>query len=421
VRTSPTRRVVRTRPWIPGLVALALLVVGCAPSAPQSPTTGQAATPLPVTKPPTSEGSQRPIISTEGRLSWDLVVQGLRQPTAMVDAGDGRFFVTEQAGVVRVIQDGELLEEPLIDIRQHVLAQGERGLLGITVHPDFATNGRYFLFYSNVHGHTELREYSPDYEPRNGQNIGMPPPSGEPPEIPGKLVLMAPQYRVWHKGGDLHFGSDGYLYVSIGEDGRQDYEPTDPREMKGAILRLDVDDEQAWRYAIPPDNPFAEEGGAPEIWDYGLRNPWRFSFDSENGDLYIGDVGQSTAEEINRHPASEPGGLDFGWIRTEGPECREPGCDTEGITPPLVSYGHDDGDCAIVAGYVVRTEHPLEGRFLYGDLCSGKIWSVDPEDPDDIVMEMNTGYRISSFGEDRNGAIYVLAHFDNGRLFRVTD
>ena len=289
-------------------------------------------------------------------------------------ATGGSSSSAEQAGRVRVIQDGKLLEEPLIDISEHVLAEGERGLLGITVHPDFATNGQYYLMYSDTDGHTEIRVYGPDIAPRNGQNIGDPPPSGEPPLIPGNLILMAPQYRVWHKGGDLHFGSDGYLYVSIGEDGRQDYEPTDPRQMKGAILRLDVDDEQAWRYAIPPDNPFAEADGAPEIWDYGLRNPWRFSFDSLNGDLYIGDVGQSTAEEINRHPASEPGGLDYGWIRTEGLECREPDCDTNGITWPIVSYGHDEGDCAIVGGYVVRVDgHPLEGRYLYADLCSGKI------------------------------------------------
>ena len=365
--------------------------------------------------------SARPIVSTAGTLSWELVAEGLKQPTAFVDAGDGRFFVTEQAGRVRIIDDGELVADPLLDITDSVLSHGERGLLGIALHPEFATNGRYFLVFSNQDGHTELREFGPAAEPRNGENVGEPPPSGEPRAVPGKLLLLIPQYRVWHQGGDVAFGPDGYLYLGIGDDGRQDYEPTDPRQTKGTILRLDVDDEEAWRYAIPPDNPFAAEGGAPEIWDYGLRNPWRFSFDTANGDLYIADVGQTAFEEINRHPAGEPGGLDFGWIRTEGEECREEGCDTDGITWPLTSYEHGDGNCAVVGGYVVRTDHELEGRYLYGDLCSGRIWSVDPDEPEGVTLEMHTGYRISSFGQDNEGRIYVLAHFNNGRLMRIVD
>jgi glucose/arabinose dehydrogenase len=360
-------------------------------------------------------------VSTTGTLVWEQVADGLRQPTSFVDAGGGRFYVTEQAGRVRVIEDGQLLGDPLLDISEHVLFEGERGLLGIAVHPEFATNDRYFLMFSNDDGHTELREFGPGSEPRNGENIGEPGPSDEPRAVPGKLLMLIPQYRVWHQGGDITFGPDGYLYVSVGDDGRQDNEPTDPREIKGTILRIDVDDPEAWRYAIPPDNPFADGGGAPEIWDYGLRNPWRFSFDSVTGDLYIGDVGQTAFEEINRHPAGEPGGLDFGWIRTEGAECREDGCDTEGITFPLVAYDHEEGNCAVVAGYIVRTDHQLEGRYLYGDLCSGRIWSVDPDDPESVVLEMNTGYRISSFGQDNEGHIYVLAHFSNGRLFRIVD
>jgi glucose/arabinose dehydrogenase len=408
---SSIARAVVTRALLP--VVATSLVAGACISTPPDPS-GQSGETAPAT-------SSRPIVSTAGRLSWEEVVQGLRQPTAFVDAGDGRFYVTEQAGRVRVIQDGTLLDEPLIDISDHVLAHGERGLLGIALHPDYAANGRYFLMYSNVDGHTELREYGPASEPRNGQNIGLPPPSGEPPAIPGKLLLLLPQYRIWHKGGDITFGPDGYLYVSVGEDGRQDYEPTDPRELRGVILRLDVDDDQAWRYAIPSDNPFAESGGAPEIWDFGLRNPWRMSFDRETGDLYIADVGQATYEEINRHPADQPAPLDFGWIRTEGPDCREEGCATEGITFPLVAYDHESGDCAVVGGYVVRTNHVLEGRYLYGDLCSGRVWSVDPDDPDSVELEMETGYRISSFGQDNAGNIYVLAHFENGRLFRIVE
>jgi len=401
--------------WAVCVAALAVLAM----------TLGACTTTAPSESPPESESSptpsERPLISTTGRLSWELVVQGLKQPTAFVDAGDGRFLITEQAGRVMIVEGGQLLDEPLLDLRQHVLAHGERGLLGITVHPDFASNGRYFLMFSNLDGHTEVREFGPDAVPRNGQNVGQPQPSGEPPKPPGNLLLLIPQYRVWHQGGDITFGPDGFLYVSVGDDGRQDYEPTDPREIKGAILRLDVDDEQAWRYAIPSDNPFAIEGGAPEVWDYGLRNPWRISFDLATGDLYIGDVGQTDFEEINRHPADMPGGLDFGWIRTEGNECREEGCDTDGITWPVVAYDHSEGDCAVVGGYMVRVEHALEGRYLYSDLCSGRIWSVDPNDPDSVELEMHTGYRISSFGRDAAGSIYVLAHFDNGRLFRIVD
>lgn len=174
------------------------------------------------------------------------------------------------------------------------------------------------------------------------------------------------------------------------------------------------------RYAIPPDNPFAEGGGAPEVWDYGLRNPWRFSFDRLTGDLWVGDVGQNDAEEINVHPSGAPGGLNFGWIATEGRECRLEGCDTEGITWPVVAYPHDDANCGVIGGYVVRTEHVLNGQYLFGDLCSGRIWSVDAEDPGEPTLQMETGYRMSSFGTDLDGRI-LLVHFHSGRVFRITD
>jgi hypothetical protein len=347
--------------------------------------------------------TSRPFVESGGAIALELVTDGIAQPTALADAGERGLLILEQVGRVRAIVDGELQPDPILDLSDRVLNDGERGLLGIALHPAFATNGRYFVTYSNLETDTELREF----------NIA------DGPDADGALLLEVRKDTVFHQAGALQFGPDGYLYAAIGDDGRQDTNRADPNSIYGTILRLDVDAD-AGAYAIPPDNPFADGGGAPEVWDYGLRNPWRFSIDSETGNLYIGDVGQNTAEEINIHPGDTPAPLDFGWIATEGNECREPGCDTAGITWPIVAYDHEEGDCGAIGGYVIRGDQPRTGHYLYGDLCSGRIWSLPVDEPGDPILEIESGLRISSFGIDAAGTVYVLVHYGNGALYRIT-
>ncbi len=376
------------------LTAIVLLITACSPTVPGGSASEASRPPAPTSIPSLSSG---------GPLGLDLVVDGIAKPTALADAGDQGLWVLEQVGRVRAIVDGRLQSDPILDLSDRVLNDGERGLLGIALHPQFATNGRYFLTYSNLETDTELREFNVNDDVTSE----------------GILLLEVPKDTVFHQAGALEFGPDGYLYASIGDDGRQGSDRADPDSIYGTILRLDVDAEPG-TYAIPPDNPFVGGGGAPEVWDYGLRNPWRFSFDSATGDLYIADVGQNTAEEVNLHPAGMPGGLDFGWIATEGNECREAGCDTDGVTWPIVAYGHEDGDCGVIGGYVIRAEQAGQGSYLYADLCTGRIWSLPVDEPGDPTLEIESELRISSFGVDSAGTVYVLVHYGNGSVYRVT-
>lgn len=372
------------------LCAIALLVTACS--------SGLVA---PSARPPAA--TSVPSVGSEGPLGLELVADHIDLPTALADAGDQRLFVLEQGGRVRVISDGHLLPDPILDLSDRVLNDGERGLLGIAVHPEFGTNGRLFLTYSNLEGDTELRVF----EIEDGV------------DAEGTLLLEIPKETVNHQAGALAFGPDGYLYASLGDDSRSGFDRADPSSIYGTILRLDVDTVPGG-YAIPPDNPFVDGGGRPEVWDYGLRNPWRFSFDTVTGDLYIGDVGPTNIEEINVHPAGTPGGLDYGWIATLGDACREEGCDTSGITWPTMTYGHGDGDCGVIGGYVIRSEQARQGHYLYGDLCSGRIWSLPVDQPGEAALEIDSGLRISSFGIDSAGTIYVLVHYRNGSVYRVS-
>jgi hypothetical protein len=258
--------------------------------------------------------------------------------------------------------------------------------------------------FSNLDTDTELREFNVT-EGLNAQ---------------GTLLLEVRKDSVFHHGGSMLFGLDGYLYVSIGDDGRQGSDRADPNSLYGTILRLDVG--TPGEYTIPADNPFVDGRGRPEVWDLGLRNPWRMSMDSATGDVFIGDVGQNTAEEINVHRAGTPGALDFGWIATEGLECREAGCDTEGITWPIVAYDHADGDCGVIGGYVMGEGQPLAARYVYGDLCTGRIWSIDAAASEpDPRLEIESGLRFSSFGIGTDGTVYALVHYINGSIYRIVD
>ena len=354
-----------------------------------------------------------------GQTTLEVVATGLERPTGLVavDDGTGRLLVLEQSGVVRVIgPDGRIAPDPFLDLSGKVSTGTEQGLLGLALHPDFENNGRLFVNYTDVEGDTIVAEYAA--------------PDGAVVELDSARTLITiDQPDDIHNGGALGFGPDGLLYVGVGDGGWPDDviqtgQNTDT--LFGTIVRIDADrTTDDLPYAIPPDNPFARGGGRPEIWDYGLRNPWRFAWDAKSGDLYIADVGYLTYEEVNRHPAGIPGGLNFGWSVMEGNGCFEADtCDASGMTAPLIQYGGRrlaTGDCAIVGGPVYRgNEIPeIDGRLLFGDYCSGKIWTLvvgaDGTVPEE---QLDTDLIISTFGLDARGRPLV-ADYARGVVYRI--
>ncbi len=334
-----------------------------------------------------------------------VVTRGLAQPVYVTHAGDGsgRLFVLEQAGRIRVVEDGRLRPEPFLDITDRVLAGGERGLLGLAFHPRFPANGRYFVNYTRrPDGATVIAEF------RAGRDAATPQPAE-------RVLLTVAQPYANHNGGMIAFGPDGYLYAGLGDGGAAG-DPADraqnPRELLGKMLRLDVDGAQP--YAIPADNPFAGGGGRPEIWALGLRNPWRFSFDRATGALWAADVGQNAWEEID---VITRGG-NYGWRLMEGAHCYRPrtGCRQAGLELPVAEYAQESGRCSITGGYVYRGRRlpGLAGTYVYGDYCSGEIFGL--VDGRQRVL-LATGLAISSFGEDEAGELYVVDH--RGGLHRL--
>ncbi|PFG73644.1 PQQ-dependent sugar dehydrogenase [Tepidiforma thermophila] len=341
----------------------------------------------------------------------ERVAGGLQRPTFVTGAGDGsgRLFVLEKRGTIRIVRDGAVLPEPFLDIRSRVTSSGnEQGLLGLAFHPRFAENGRFFVYYTAADGGAntlaEFRVSSTD------------PDRADPASA--RVLLAIPDRYSNHNGGMLAFGPDGYLYIALGDGGgagdplRAGQDLANPL---GAILRIDVDAPPAsgLAYAIPPDNPFlGREGARPEIWAYGLRNPWRFSFDRQTGDLWIADVGQNAREEVNFQPAGSPGGQNYGWSIMEGTNCYRPasGCDRTGLTLPVFEYTHSDG-CSITGGYVYRgAAFPaLRGAYLAADYCTGAAWAIRRQGETfraDRLPDFPTG--ISSFGEDDAGELYIV-------------
>ncbi|HEX7023137.1 MAG TPA: PQQ-dependent sugar dehydrogenase [Trueperaceae bacterium] len=348
-------------------------------------------------------------------IGLDEVASGLERPISMTHAGDGtgRLFVVEQTGRIRVIQDGRLLREPFLDLRSIVSCCGEQGLLGLAFHPDYEQNGRFFVDYTDATGNTVVAEYHVSEDADRAA-----PDSGR-----GLLQVEQPYDN--HNGGQLAFGPDGYLYISLG-DGGSGGDPHGNGQnlgtLLGKILRIDVDEGDP--YAIPDDNPFAHQSGArPEIWAYGLRNPWRFSFDRQTGDLWIADVGQSQWEEVNLQPAGSQGGENYGWNVMEGAHCYQPdeGCDESGKVLPLLEYSHDEG-CSITGGYRYRgeTQPGLRGVYLFSDYCSGTIWGARQDEKgawrSEVLLE--PGFGITTFGEDEAGELYV-ADYGDGTIYRV--
>jgi glucose/arabinose dehydrogenase len=284
---------------------------------------------------------------------------------------------------------------------------GEQGLLGLAVPPTFPDDPRLFVDYTDLEGNTVVASYSL--------------PAGDSPRFdPASAVwiLTVNQPYPNHNGGALAFGPDGMLYVSFG-DGGSGGDPLGNGQrtdvVLGKILRLDVRPDAATngRYAVPPDNPFVGKADTrPEIWEYGLRNPWRLSFDRATGDLWIGDVGQNAWEEVDVAPAGV-GGLNFGWNTMEGNHCFSPkeGCPTSGITPPVAEYGHDGGACTVIGGSVYRgkAQPLLVGGYVFADYCSGQMWAIaaDVDGYQDPVPVGTAGSGIAAFGEDAAGELYA--------------
>jgi len=361
-------------------------------------------------------------------LEITTVVSGLSSPVEITNAGDGsdRLFILEQAGRIRIVENGTLVAAPFLDIDSVVNSSGgEQGLLGLAFDPDYATNGDFYVHYTRADNSNVVAHYNAD------------PPSSNTASTVGTVLLTQAQPRTNHNGGQLAFGPDGYLYISIGDGGKQGDPDDNAQNMEtflGKILRISVDGSSP--YTVPADNPFVGMANTfPEIWQPGLRNPWRFSFDRLNGDLFIGDVGQGTWEEINHAPASSSGGENWGWRCYEGAhEYNTLGCGPIGdYVMPILEYSHAVGRCSVTGGYRYRGNAApgLRGAYLYADWCSGDIWAGVYDDGAGTWSAVNLDFAqstsgITAFGEDeqgnvhfvRSGSLYVFTQiggiFDDG-------
>jgi glucose/arabinose dehydrogenase len=340
------------------------------------------------------------------------VATGLDQPLHLTaPSGDSRLFVVEQPGRIRIVRDGRLLRRPFLDLTDRVRSGGERGLLSVAFHPRYAENGWLFVNYTDRRGDTRIERYTVTRDPDLAD------PSS------GVLVLHVDQPYANHNGGQVAFGPDGMLWIGMG-DGGSGGDPQGHAQnlesLLGKMLRLDVD--HARPYAIPPDNPFARGGGRPEIWAWGLRNPWRWAFQSGPGLLYVADVGQNAWEEVNVVDVRRPG-LDFGWNVLEGSHCyRAPRCDRSRRVMPAVEYPHADG-CSVTGGLVYRGRRipALRGHYVFADYCSGWIRSFRWDGTRAVERRqwrLAPVPEIASFGEDARGELYVLSLA--GTVYRVT-
>jgi len=342
------------------------------------------------------------------------VAGGLESPVHLTaPPGDSRLFVVEQPGRIRVIEDGELLPTPFLDIVSKVgSGQSEQGLLSVAFHPDYASNGRFYVNYTDRSGDTRVERYTVSAADPNRAD-----------EASAKLILAVDQPFSNHNGGLLLFGPDGMLYVGMG-DGGSGGDPQGHGQNRGtllgALLRIDVDGGDP--YAIPPDNPYVGESGARgEIWAIGLRNPWRFAFDAPANRLYVADVGQNRYEEVNVVDA-DASGLNYGWNIMEGAHCYPGGsCGTSGLVLPALEYTHDDG-CSVTGGLVYRGAAipSLVGHYLYADYCAGWIRSFRYDGAaanDQRELVAGGAGNILSFGQDAAGELYVLS--SNGRVYRI--
>ncbi len=354
-------------------------------------------------------------VAAEPLIGFDRLVNGLEDPVAITHAGDARLFITLQAGRIMIHDGTQLRQAPYLDIRSLVLSGGERGLLGLAFHPRYAENGFFFVNYTDLNGDTVIARYRVSSDPDRADPATR------------KQILFIQQPFANHNGGEVQFGPDGYLYIGMG-DGGSGGDPGNRAQslgdLLGKMLRIDVDHGDP--YAIPPSNPFLNNNAArPETWASGLRNPWRFSFDRDTGDLWIADVGQGTWEEVNFQAASSVGGENYGWRRMEGTHCFNPStnCNPGNLVLPVIEYSHASGGCSVTGGYVYRgSRYPrLEGMYIYGDFCSGVVWGAVRNGPGPVTIRIlsDTAFLISAFGQDFLGELYVADY--GGAVYRITD
>jgi glucose/arabinose dehydrogenase len=419
-RLAPDRSLARR------VLGLALIVglAGCRATATESPAVPDGSVaPTPTAAAPPGSGSPAPPggsfdpKTVSVALEKVATVDGGPLAFAAPDDGSDRLFVAAKDGRLWALHVDDVQSEPALDLRSLVSSGSEQGLLGVALAPTFPEDPRVFVDYTDVDGNTVVASYV---------------------LLAGEATRFDPKSAVWilavnqpyanHNGGALAFGPDGMLYVSFG-DGGSGGDPLGNGQrtdtLLGKILRLDIRKGAGGTgpYAIPADNPFVGVADArPEIWLYGLRNPWRLSFDRATGDMWIGDVGQDAWEEVDIAPAGV-GGLNFGWNTMEGNHCFSPreGCSTSGITPPVTEYGHDNGACTVIGGDVYRgTEQPLlVGGYVFADYCSGQMWAIaaDADGPRDPVPVGTAGSGIAAFGEDAGGEL-LAANLD-GTISRL--
>lgn len=337
---------------------------------------------------------------------------GFTAPTEVVNAGDSRFFVAQQGGLIRIVNaNGTVNNSPFLDISSLTTTDGERGLLGLVFHPDYEDNGYFYINYTNANGNTVIARYTrstanPDIADANSAQI----------------LLTVTQPFENHNGGCLRFGPDGYLYIAMG-DGGSGGDPNNNAQninsLLGKILRIDVDG--ASPYAIPAGNPFADTDGADEIWAVGVRNPWKISFNRLNGDLWIADVGQENIEEIN-HATSTAAGLNYGWRCYEGNDAyNTQGCAAAAtFTYPVAQYTHANNACSITGGYVYTGSlYPaLVGKYVFADYCNNRIGYTDTTG--EITWADGFTGNISAFAEDTNGELYAIGR-SNGTIYKVVE
>jgi glucose/arabinose dehydrogenase len=364
---------------------------------------------------PATDGTTVAAAPTSATIALTPVASGLARPVFITSANDGtgRMFIVEQGGKILVLKNGNVLSTPLLNITGSVSKGGEQGLLGLAVHPSYATNRKFYVNYTSLHGNTIIREYKTSVANPDVVEAGS-----------GRTVLVVYQPYDNHNGGMLAFGPDGYLYIGTGDGGGAG----DPGRraqsidsLLGKILRINVNGTTSTRaYRIPTSNPYVGRSGLNEIWQRGLRNPWRFSFDRKTGTMWIGDVGQNKYEEVDRAVNTSTGagrGYNWGWSTMEGFHCYRPssGCSKSGRRLPLDEYSHaSNGRCSVTGGYVYRgTAIPaLVGYYVYGDFCSGEIFTnkanADAPAPTIRLRDEDSGRKVSSFGESATGELYVV-------------
>jgi len=349
----------------------------------------------------------------------DLVFEGFRQPVFLTaPSGDDRLFVVQRVGVIRILDENrEMLDPAFLDITDRVLAGGiEQGLLGMAFHPDYETNGRFFVYYTDKGGRRQLSEFA----------VSVSDPSrakADSEKVIFELEHPPDATDIRHYGGGLMFGPDGYLWVSMGDGADSRDQGQDSNTFFGTVVRIDVDSDDP--YGVPSSNPFVDGGGAPEVWAYGLRNPWRYAIDWEERMLYIADVGHGDQEEVNVVPLDEGGGYNFGWSDMEGTRCfHNQECDPDDYTSPIITYTHEEG-LSITGGFVYRGDEipELRGTYFYSDWVMGWIRSfrfVDGQatEQTDWSEQFGDDRQVNSFGLDGHGELYFVTH--SGELYKFT-